>query len=49
MSTIQKVISPILESLGPEVMSPNLTNAGDQLYKLFDEMAGDYEVFNKKK
>ena len=49
MSSIQKAISPILESLGPEVMSPNLTNVGEQMYKIFDEIAGDYEVINKEK
>ena len=49
MTSFNKEINSILESLGPEVTSPNITPiTGEKLYKLLDEINGDDEIFDKE-
>ena len=50
MTSFNKEINSVLESLGPEVTSPNITPiTGEKLYKLLDEINGDDEIFDKDK
>ena len=50
MTSFKKEINSVLESLGPEVTSPNITPiTGEKLYKLLDEIYGDDEIFDKEK
>jgi hypothetical protein len=49
MTSFNKEINSILESLGPEVTSPNITPiTGEKLYKLIDEINGKNEIFDKE-
>jgi hypothetical protein len=50
MSSFNKEINSILESLGPEVTSPNITPiTGEKLYKLLDDITGEHEIFDEDK
>jgi hypothetical protein len=49
MSSIENAINPILESLGPEVISPNFSQVGEKLYRIFNEAENDYELLCRLK
>ena len=55
MNSIRKTLSPILESMGPEVVSPNLSEPTESLYRIFNEIRNNIFIFsdvccpNKKK
>jgi len=48
MTSIGKALSPILESMGPEVVSPNLSEPSDGLYRIFNEIKKDYDIINEE-
>ena len=48
MTSIRKTLSPILESMGPEVISPNLSEPQQELYRIFDELKKDYNIMNEE-
>jgi hypothetical protein len=48
MTSIRKSLSPILESMGPEVVSPNLSEPSEGLYRIFDEIKKDFDIINEE-
>jgi hypothetical protein len=48
MTSMKKALSPILESMGPEVVSPNLSDPSKSVYRIFNEIKKDYDTMNEK-
>ena len=48
MTSIRKTLSPILESMGPDVVSPNLSEPSESLYRIFNEIKKDFDIIDEE-